>query len=121
MFSQKHIKFSGFIFSADGISADPEKVEAIKNAERPSSPPEVKSCLGMVGFVSRFIPDYSSITEPLRRVRKTDAPWIWSEEQEHAFKTLKESLTTDTVMLYFDPSKETQLSVDANPVGLAAI
>lgn len=34
---------------------------------------------------------------------------------------VKESLTTDTVMSYFYPWKETQLSVDESLVGLAAI
>lgn len=121
LFSQKQVKFFGYIFSAEGISADPAMVQDIKKAERPNSPSEVRSFLGMVGFVSRFIPNYSSITEPLRRITRTDEPWIWSEEQENAFQTLKETLTSDTVMSYFDPAKETQLCVDASPVGLAAI
>ena len=32
-FGQSRIKFYGFIFSEDGFSPDPEKVEAIKNVE----------------------------------------------------------------------------------------
>ena len=115
------MKFFGFIFSEQGISADPEKVDAIKKAERPNSLSEVRSFLGMVGFVSRFIHDYSTITEPLRKLTKADEPWIWSEQQENAFQTLKNILSSDTVMSYFDPAKETQLCVDASPVGLAAI
>ena len=121
VFSQKQVKFFGFIFSEQGISADPEKVDAIKKAERPNSPSEVRSFLGMVGFVSRFIHDYSTITEPLRKLTKADEPWIWSEQQENAFQTLKNILSSDTVMSYFDPAKETQLCLDASPVGLAAI
>ena len=62
-FSQKQVNFFGFIFSDKGISADPEKVEAIKRADRPNSSSEVRSFLGMVGYVSRFIHDYSTITE----------------------------------------------------------
>ena len=120
-FSQKQVKFFGFIFSDKGISADPEKVEAIKRADRPNSSSEVRSFLGMVGYVSRFIHDYSTITEPLRKLTKSDEPWIWAEEQENAFQTLKNILSSDTVMSYFDPAKETQLRVDASPVGLAAI
>ena len=65
--------------------------------------------------------DCSTITEPLRKLTKADEPWIWSEQQENAFQTLKNILSSDTVMSYFDPAKETQLCVDASPVGLAAI
>ena len=35
------IKFYGFIFSESGFSADPEKIEAIKNVERPKTVAEI--------------------------------------------------------------------------------
>lgn len=34
---------------------------------------------------------------------------------------LKNELASDTIMAYFDPCKETELWVDASPVGLAGI
>ena len=46
---------------------------------------------------------------------------MWTGEQENSFQTLKDTLTSDTIMAYFDPSKETELWVDASPIGLAAI
>ncbi|MCG8046730.1 MAG: RNase H-like domain-containing protein [Candidatus Thiodiazotropha endolucinida] len=121
LFSQKQVKFFGYIFSENGISADPEMVESIKNAKKPTTPSEVKSFLGMTGYVSRFIPRYSTLTEPLRRLTRENEKWLWTDEQEGAFQTLKDKLTSDTVMVYFDPSKETELWVDASPVGLGAI
>ena len=74
----------------------------------------------MTGFVSRFIPNYSTITEPLRRLAKQDEIWMWTDEQETSFQTLKDTLTGDTIMAYFDPSKKKKW-VNANPVWLAAI
>ena len=120
-FSRSSIKFYGCIFSGNGISADQDQVDCIKNAPRPNSPSEVKSFLGMTGFISRFIPNYTTITEPLRRLTKQDEIWMWTDQQENSFQTLKDTLTSDTIMAYFDPSKETELWVDASPVGLAAI
>ena len=66
------MKLFGFIFSELEISADPENVDPIRKAERRNSQSEVCSFLGMVGFVSRFIHDYSTITEPLRKLTKAD-------------------------------------------------
>ena len=85
-FSRNQIKFIGIIFSDKEISAYPEKVDAIKRTERPNSRSEVRSFLGMVECVSRFIYDYSTITEPLRNLMNHG---IWSEEQENSFQTLK--------------------------------
>ena len=121
LFSNKQVKFFGYIFSENGISADQSMVESIKNAKKPTTPSEVKSFLGMTGYVSRFIPQYSTITKPLQRLTRQNERWIWADEQENVFQTLKDKLTSDTVMAYFDPSKDTELWVDASPVGLAAI
>ena len=49
--------------------------------------------------------------------------WDWSVEQQIAFDGLKQVLTSDTVMAYFDPKEQTEtvLSVDASPVGLGSV
>ena len=121
LLSQKQDKSFGYIFSENGISADPEMVESIKNAKKPTTPSEGKSFLGMTGFVSRFIPQYSTLTDFLRKLTRENETWVWSDEPENSFQTLKDKLTGDTVMAYFDPSKETELWVDASPVVSGAI
>lgn len=120
-FNKQRLEFFGFIFSADGISADPKKVSAIHDASDPKDPGEIRSLLGMANYCARFIKDYSTITAPLRELTKKDAPWQWGSEQATALQTLKDSLTSDTTMSYFDPRKETELIVDGSPVGLGAI
>ena len=75
----------------------------------------------MTQYVSRFIPQYATLTEPLRRRTKQDVPWKWSEVEQQGFTKLKEALTGTKVMAYFDPSKSTEIIVDSSPVGLGAI
>ena len=53
----------------NGLSADPAKVTAIQNCSAPSNVEEVRSLLGMTNYVSRFIKDYSTITEPIRTLK----------------------------------------------------
>ena len=96
-------------------------VKSIKNVKTTTTSSEVKSFLGMTGYVSRFIPQYATIREPLRRLTRQNEIWIWADEQENAFQTLKDKLTSGTIMAYFDPSKDTELWLDASPVGFAAI
>ena len=81
-FNRNKISFFGYVFSDQGISADPNKVDAIKNADRPKNASEVKSFLGMTNFVSRFIPNYSTLTEPLRKLVRGDTKFKWTNNQE---------------------------------------
>lgn len=120
-FNKTKLEFYGHIFSSDGISADPKKIDAIKNTPIPKDISEIRSFLATTNYVGRFIPNYSTATEPLRRLTKQNCKLEWNKEQQEAFDKFKEELVADRVMVYFDPRKETMLIVDASPVGLAAI
>ena len=121
VYSQSSLGFFGYVFSDQGISADPEKVEEIINLEVPSNASEVRSLLGMTNYCSRFIPDYATLTQPLRQLIQKNTPWKWTPLHEQALAKLKDALTTAPVTAYFDPNKYTEICVDASPVGVAAI
>lgn len=105
------LEFLGFVFSAD-----PKKVLTVQHASAPTSATEMHSLLGMANYCSRFIPDFATVTESLRRLTWKGTPWEWGAKQESAFKHLKELLTRNTVMVYFFPRKDTELIVDASPL-----
>jgi hypothetical protein len=75
----------------------------------------------MTQYVSRFIPNYASITTPLRTLTHQNAKWQWQAEQESALKKLQHELTNGPVMAYFDPLKPTTVIVDASSSGLGAL
>ena len=120
-FDQTQLEFFGYIFSAEGISPSAAKVQAIKDASVPKNASEVRSFLGMVQYCGRFIPQLADISAPLRALTHKDAKWTWGSKQKQAFDTLKQVLTTETTMAYFDSMKNTELYVDASPFGLGAI
>ena len=64
-FNTGKISLYGHIFSKDGLSPDPDKISAIKNCSAPNNIDEVRSLLAVTNYVSRFIRDYSDITEPI--------------------------------------------------------
>ena len=120
-FNKKSITFFGFVFSRQGISPDPKKVEAIKNAKPPTTTSGVRSFLGMATYCAKFIPNFSDTSEPLQELTKKGAKFQWSEQHEQSFNKIKELLASAKVMGYFDPNKETELVTDASPSGLSAI
>ncbi len=120
-YSKPHLEFFGYVFSAKGISADPKKITAIENLPPPKNTSEVRSLLGMTTYCSRFIPDYATISQPLRQLTRRDSTWLWGPQQKSAMEKLKSQLMKNTTMAYFDPTKKSTILVDASPVGLGAI
>ena len=120
-FYMPRIEFFGMVFSAQGMSPDPAKVKAIKQAAPPNSVSDVRSLLGMTNYVSRFICNYADIVAPLCDLTYKGVEFKWQEVHQKALHQLKCSLTSDGVMAYFDPHKKTVLFVDASPVGLGAM
>ncbi|KAK3739292.1 hypothetical protein QZH41_007139 [Actinostola sp. cb2023] len=120
-FNKTSLEFFGFVFSDGGMKPDPKKVEDIQNLEPPTNVKELRSILGMTGYSSRFIPDYATITAPLRELTHKNSSWNWTTTHQEAFETLKEKLQSAPALAYFDISKSTEIAVDASPVGLGAI
>ena len=115
------IEYYGTIFSKTGVSPDPKKVQALKELPPQSNVAKLRSFLGMMNYLSLFIKDFSIISEPLRRLTKKDADWVWAFEQDAAFSSLKNLLVENACAAYFDVTKATSLIVDASPAGLGSI
>lgn len=101
--------------------ATQSKIEAIKNFRIPSSSEEVRSFLGLVNFVGKFIPNLATVTEPLRVLTKKDMKFEWHDSQQSSFEKLKEHLTSELVLGYYCVTDRTQVYADASPVGLGAV
>ena len=56
---------------------------------RPTDQAGVKRLLGIVNYVSKFIPNMSDLTAPLRELLHQDVEWHW---EEASFKKVKEAL-----------------------------
>ena len=97
-FAQDHVTLYGHVFGRDGLAADPKKIEALVNSTSPRNVSGVKSLLGMAQYVSRFIPNYASITSPIRELTRSDTPWIWDQRHEQAFQNLQQTLASIQAM-----------------------
>ncbi|XP_028408174.1 uncharacterized protein K02A2.6-like [Dendronephthya gigantea] len=120
-FNQPGLWFYGYILSKDGLSADPKKVEAIKNFKTPTDVSQLRSFLGLANYCARFIKDFSTLTAPLRELTTKSAKWCWSNVHEQAFSKVKQAIASDCTMAFYDPNRPTTLTVDASPVGLGAV
>ncbi|KAK1668195.1 hypothetical protein QYE76_056354 [Lolium multiflorum] len=84
--------------SKDGIAVNPSKVAAVLEWEAPKTVKEIRGFLGMAGYYRRFIEGFSKIAGPMTKLLRKNTPFVWSEECEKSFQTLKEKLTTAPVL-----------------------
>lgn len=120
-FLQSSLEFYGHVFSKDGMKPNPKKVEAIVKASQPEDQKALRSFLGLANYLKAFIPNYSTITYPLRSLLKNDTEYEWSNNCDEAFTKLKSAISSDTCITYFDNRKDTFLFTDASPYGISAI
>ncbi|KAF8088687.1 hypothetical protein N665_0532s0047 [Sinapis alba] len=113
--------FLAHIVSGEGVAADPEKVQAIREWPRPTTVTEVRSFLGLAAYYRKFVKDFSFIAKPLTKLTGKGVPFIWAEETEKAFNTLKEALTTAPVLALPEQGKPYTVYTDASRVGLGCV
>jgi hypothetical protein len=59
----------------------------------PTSVHQICSFLGLAGYYHLFIPDFSRITKPMTELLKKAVKFVWDEDCEKAFHTLREHLS----------------------------
>lgn len=97
------------------------KVKAILDFPEPRKIDHVLSFLGLARYYRQFVHPFSTKTAPLIKLLKKSAQFEWGAEQEEAFKTLKEGITTKLVLAFSDFCKPFCLHTDATGVGLGAV
>lgn len=97
-FGRRSLKYLGHLVTDKGIQTDPDKISAIQQLMPPANVRGLRRFLGIVSWYRRFIPQFSAIAAPLHRLLKKNQRWIWGEEQEAAFQTLKLQLTAAPVL-----------------------
>ena len=119
------VSFLGHIVSQGGLRKSDEYMASVRNYPKPGNTEELRSFLGVVNFQRKFIPDCSSICQPLSRLtgRPAREKLLWTVEMEEAFAKLKEAICMDLELAYPDygvSAEKLELATDASGVGSGA-
>ena len=94
-FYKDKIHYLGHIISDEGISVDPEKIEAIMNWPTPRNVADVRSFMGLVGCYRRFIEGFSKVPRSIISLQKNGIKFEWKPRCEERFQQLKNFLKVD--------------------------
>ncbi|BES89626.1 Hypothetical Protein NTJ_02434 [Nesidiocoris tenuis] len=119
--SVNRVKFLGHIVSDKGVEVDMDKVEAVLKFKTPENISDIRSFLGLVAQHSKFLPNYSEISKPLRDLLIKDNDWTWDHAQKVSFEKLKQIVTKTPVLAFFDPNLDTRVTSDACNHGIGGL
>ncbi|WMV58744.1 hypothetical protein MTR67_052129, partial [Solanum verrucosum] len=105
----------------EGVRVDTQKIEAVKNWPRPTTPTEVCSFLGLAGYYRRFVEGFVSISAPLTKLTQKEVKFQWSDACERNFQELKNKLTSTPVLVLPKGTEGYVVYCDASGVGLGCV
>jgi hypothetical protein len=118
---QKSVGFLGHVVSGEGIEANPEKIEAIKQWPVPTCVKDVRAWLGLTGYYRRFVKDYAQIAQPLTELLSPAAGFMWEDKAQTAFETLKSALTNPPILAMPTVDGQFTLDTDASDIAIGAV
>ena len=116
-----NVAFLGHVISAEGVSIDPQKIEAIVNWKPPTNVIEIPIFLGLAGYYRKFVEGFSKLAAPLTKLTRKEEKFVWSEACQQSFDELKWKLTLTPVLTL--PSRRDGYTVycDASRQGLGCV
>ena len=128
---RREVDYLGHTISAQGVSCQKEKTEAVRDWPTPTNVKELRSFLGFAGYYRRFVKNYAKIAGPLhslvnehasgKKGRITPISQSWSQKHQEAFDSLKQALTSADVLAFADFTQPFIVETDASHDGLGAI
>ena len=125
-FGPKSVTYLGHVISAEEVSVGTDRIQAIQKLKTPESLKELRSILGVLNFVRRFVPNFADVTAPLvaltckghdtaSKFRKS-----WEPPQDAALVRVKQLLSSPPILNFPDFDREFQVHVDASEEGVGA-
>ena len=85
------VPYIGHILTANGLKPDPSKVQAAEEMPSPADKPALLRFLGMVNYMSKFIPNLAELAQPLRELLQRTWHGIGQKGRRKHSDPLKES------------------------------
>lgn len=118
-FLKKDILYLGHLVSENGVLPDPAKVEILQKYPVPTNTDEVKRFVAFCNYYRKFIKNFAEITYPLNKLTRKYETFIWTNECQKAFETLKHSLITPPVLEFPDFSDDNEFVIQTDASGTA--
>ena len=123
VFSSPNLSHSfGHVISDQGVKPDPAKMDAIRNMPTPTSKHELLNFLGLCNYLSTYVPDLSSILQPLCQLTKKNAVFDWNSQYDILYQWARDYILQNAnTLCYYNPDLPISLETDISQSGLGAV
>ena len=120
-FAQEKLEYLGYWMTREGIQPVANKVHAISNIAAPIAKKELRRFIRMVNYYRDMWVRRSHVLAPLASLTSKTTKWVWGEEQQTAFNTMKKILSKEVLLAYPNFSEEFAIHTDASHIQLGAV
>ena len=118
-FAKYEISWLGYNITQSGKSPE-TKTSAILSLQPPNTLKKLRSFLGSVHHISKFIPNLAQLCHPIRPLLLISTKYIWTDEHTKHFNAIKTRIAPHTEKIHYNPQLETRIKCDASRSGHGA-
>jgi hypothetical protein len=116
------VSYLGHAVSESGLTPQEAKIKAEKEMKAPLNQSELHTVLGFLSYYRCYVPDFSSIAQPLNSLLAGKAAWQWGPDQQQALEALKDEMCRPgKILRHLDPKREILLHTDWSMKGMGAV
>ena len=117
------LDFLGHVVSRGTISPDKAKTQKIRDIQPPTTKKETRRILGLLSYYRSFVPNFSTIAQPLTDITRKRSPnkIRWTKECQNSLDKIKEVLISEPILRVPVLSKPFIVQSDASTKGIGAV
>ncbi|XP_067936818.1 uncharacterized protein [Watersipora subatra] len=113
---EEHIKR----LKANRVKPDSCNVSVIHNLEPPTDKKEVQRIIGMVNYLTKFVPNLCEHLGELRMMTEKVSGFIWTQQQDKNFRKIKDAISSTPVLKYYDVTIPVLITADSKKSTIGA-
>ena len=120
-FAQRECEWLGHKITPTGITPLVRKTEPIEALTPPRTLSQLKSFMGSIHSLHKYLPALAESSAPLRPLLSKNNEYIWTPECQNAFENLKKQVSNIVELRHFDIHKDIRIVCDASHNVLGAV
>ncbi|CAH2084649.1 unnamed protein product [Euphydryas editha] len=120
-FLKQEVEYLGFVVSKGQIRPNPRKKSALSSLPPPETITQLRQFIGLASYFRQFVPKFSQILAPLYSLTSGNGKIKWKPDHEAIRQKIISVLTSEPVLMIFDPALKTELHTDASAIGYGAV